>query len=202
MNSGFVASCQWPPANPERLAARFSRLGWIGLYVQLALLTVPVLLAVYVLFFATPDSAARKGVDLSNYLSFGSLLVAVFTAYWFFHYTRVAKRIADPASIPPLTSLVKTVWIGIWAGSIGIFFSMLLLFGAAWRMLFILLANPQTGIMVAPAIGGSPAQAISAIDGVSLTSLLIMLAVELLVLGLSLWLLYQTTRPTPEKAKA
>lgn len=59
----------WPPANPDRLGMTFSKLGWIGFFVQLALLTVPLLLALYMLFGFAPDSPARRGIDLSNYLS-------------------------------------------------------------------------------------------------------------------------------------
>ena len=71
---------------------------------------------------------------------------------------------------------------------------MVLLFSAAGRMLFILLANPQTGIMIAPGPGGDPVQSISAMDTISLTSLLVILAAELIVLGISVWLLFRTTR--------
>jgi len=68
------------------------------------------------------------------------------------------------------------------------------LFSAAGRMLFILLANPQTGLMVAPGPGGDPVQSISAMDAISLMSLLIILTAELIVLGFSVWLLFRTTK--------
>jgi hypothetical protein len=73
---------------------------------------------------------------------------------------------------------------------------LLLLFSAVGRMLFILLANPQTGIMVAPGPGADPVQSISAIDAVSLSALLVTLSAELVVLGFSIWLLFRTTRFT------
>jgi hypothetical protein len=34
----------WQPANPTRLAKQFSRLGWIAFWLQLALLSIPMLL--------------------------------------------------------------------------------------------------------------------------------------------------------------
>ena len=169
------------------------RLGWLGFWIQVAMLTIPILLLVYVLFLRSPDSAQRIGIDLSNYLSYGSLLVMVFTTLWFFRYTRVGKRIGDPESIPPKSAVEHTLWVGLWASVVGIAFSMVLLFGAAGRMLFILLANPQTGVMIAPGPGGNPVQSISAIDAISLVSLLAILAGELIVLGFSVWLLFRTT---------
>jgi hypothetical protein len=191
----------WPPKNPEQLGATFTKLGWIGFVIQLVLLTVPLVLALYMMLGFSPESAARKGIDLSNYLSYGSLIVAIFTAFWLFRYTRLGRRIA--AGDPALTGagVLKTVWIGIWAGAIGIVFSMLQMFGAAGRILFVMLANPQTGLMVSPQIGGNPSQSISALDGISLLTLLVLLTAELVVLGLSLWLLYRTATPAkPAKA--
>ncbi|MEE9158805.1 MAG: DUF3611 family protein [Gammaproteobacteria bacterium] len=186
---------QWQPSNPEGLAKEFSRLGWLGFWLQLALLAIPVLLLIYVLFLSGPESAYRRGIDLSNYLSYSSLIVMLFTTFWFYRYTRLGKRIADPESRPPLSSVVRTLWVGMWASCLGIFFSMLLLFGAVGRLLFILLANPQTGIQIAPGPGGDPLRSLSAIDAVSLKSLLIVLSAELIVLGFTLWLLFRTTRP-------
>lgn len=44
-------SPQWQPSNPKSLAKQFSRLGWIGFWIQLAILFIPVLLLIYVVFF-------------------------------------------------------------------------------------------------------------------------------------------------------
>lgn len=188
------ASAPWQPVKPERLSKQFSRLGWLGFWIQVAMLAIPLLLLFYVLFLRSPGSAQRMGIDLSNYLSYGSLLLMVFTAFWFFRYTRVGKRIADPELRPPRASVERTLWVGVWASGLGIAFSMVLLFSAAGRMLFILLANPQTGLMVAPGPGGDPVQSISAMDAISLTSLLVILSAELIVLGFSVWLLFRTTK--------
>ena len=195
-------STPWQPANPERLAKQFSRLGWIGFWIQFALLAVPIVLLVYVLFVSSPESAQRRGIDLSNYLSFGSLLVMVFTTFWFYRYTRLGKRIADPELRPPQSSALRTLWIGLWAGCLGIFFSMLLLLSAVGRMLFVLMANPQTGMQIAQGLGTDPTKSLSAMDAVSLTSLLFLLTAELLVLTFSLWLLFRTTRPSAAIADA
>jgi hypothetical protein len=190
----------WPPKNPAQLGATFTKLGWLGFIIQLVLLTVPLILALYMFFGFSPQSAARKGIDLSNYLSYGSLIVTIFTAVWFFRYTQLGRRIAagDPELSGP--GVLKTVWIGIWAGGLGILFSMLQLFSAAGRILFVMLANPQTGLMVSPQMGGNPNQSISALDGISLLTLLILMTAELVVLGFSLWLLYRAAAPASEQA--
>jgi len=195
-------STQWQPSNPARLARQFSRLGWIGFWMQLALIAVPVLLLIYVLFFASPDSAQRRGIELSNYLSYGGLMVMVFTTLWFYRYTRLATRIADPAKRPSQQSVVRTLWIRLWASCLGIVFSMLLLLSAVARLLFILMTMPQTGIPIAAVSGGDPTRTLSAIDVASLTSLLMMLTAEFIVLAFTLWLLYRVTRPSSTKDEA
>ena len=187
----------WKPSNPEKIAKQFSRLGWIGFWIQVVLIILPVILLLYVLFISSPESAQRKGIDLSNYLSYGSLLVMLFTIFWFYQYTRLAKRIPDPESRPPLSSVLRTLWIGMGASCLGILFSMILMINAVLRILFILLATPQTGVPVA-AMGGDPAKTLSAFDAVSLTSLLFTLSAELIVLAISLWLLFRVTRRSAE----
>lgn len=189
-------SVQWQPSNPAKLAKRFSRLGWTGFWIQLVLIIIPVLLFIYLVFIASPDSAQRRGIDLSNYLSHGGLMVMVFTTFWFYRYTRLAGRIADPARRPTQAAVMRTLWIGLWASCLGILFSMLLLLGSVGRLLFALMTMPQTGIPVAAVGGGDPARTVSAIDATSMLSLLLMLSAEFIVLAFTLWLLFQVTRPS------
>ncbi len=191
----------WEPKDPEKLAKHFLRLGWIGFWVQLVLLSLPVLLLIYVLFIKSAESVASKGIDLSAYLSNGSLLVMIFTTFWFYRYTKLAPRIAAPELRPSQKSVAKTIWVGLWASVVGVFFSMLLMVSAVTRLLFVLLATPQTGIPVAT-MGSNPGHTLSAIDAVSLTSLLFTLSAELTVLLFSIWLLFKVTRdtvPEPEQ---
>jgi len=197
LNTAHKPNAQWQRPNPEDLAKQFSRLGWIGFWMQLVLISVPILLLLYVLIASSPESAQRKGIDLGNYLSYGSLLVMVFTTIWFFRYTRLANRIADPESCPPQSSVLKTVWIGLWASCLGIVFSIILMFSAVGRLLFTLMATPQTGIPVA-AMGADPTKTLSAIDAVSLMSLLFILTAELIILAFSIWLIFRVARPFDE----
>jgi hypothetical protein len=191
----------WKLSKPESIAKQFSRLGWIGFWMQVALIILPIILLLYVLFISSPESAQSKGIDLSNYLSYGSLLVMLFTIFWFYRYTRLAKRIPDPKLRPPKSSVMQMLWIGLGASGLGILFSMILMINAVLRILFVLLATPQTGVPFA-APGGDPSKTLSAFDAVSLTSLLFTLTAELIVLGFSLWLLFRVTRPSAGSTEA
>jgi hypothetical protein len=185
----------WSPEKRQQIGRQFTSLGRIGLFIQLALLAVPVLLAL--LLLSRMGRSEASPIGFANMISIASSLLMIFTTYWFYRYMRLGQRIRDPAQFPPRSTALSTLWVGFWAGCAGIVLSLLLLLAAAWRILFVLLANPQTGMLVAPNLGGAnPTYSISAIDAVSLTSNVISLGAELVVLGLTLWLLFRLTWPT------
>jgi hypothetical protein len=193
---------EWPASKRESIAEQFSTLGKIGFFIQLALLVVPILLAVYILLLGRSNQGSGTGIDFGSYVSFGSLLVMIFTTFWFFRYIKLGERMKDPTRVPSRSTVLTTLWVGLWAGCVGIAFSMLLLLAAAWRILFVLLTNPQSGMLIAPTLGTNPTYSLSAIDAVSITLLIISLGAELIVLGLTLWLLFRMTWSAAEKAKA
>ncbi len=78
----------------------------------------------------------------------------------------------------------------MWAGTFGVVVSLLSLFGAASALLIVMLANPQVGIQVSSAAAGASAYTISAVDAVSIMSLLLTLTAELLVVAISLRLVF------------
>jgi len=191
---------EWSPQNRQRIGGQFSSMGRLGFFIQLALLVVPVLFGLYLLLLRRMGQSGANGIGFTNLISLASSLVMIFTTYWFYRYMRLGERIRDPARFPPRSAAISTLWVGFWAGCLGIGLSLLLLLAASWRILYVLLANPQTGMLVAPNLGGgNPAYSISAIDAVSLISNVINLGAELLVLGLTLWLLFRVTWPSEKK---
>lgn len=182
-----------PIAYPEQLSRDFHRLGTLGFWIQIVLLIIPLVLLLYVLVLRTPDPTRISSIDFANYLSIGSLALLVFTTFWFYRYIGLAKKIADPARRPSQDAVTNIVWIGIWAGCIGICFSMILLFNAAGQLLFTLLTIPP-GVVIAPTGTGNSTEFVTAADAVTLLSVIIVLTAELIVLGLSIWLLFQATR--------
>lgn len=191
---------EWSPRNRQRIGRQFSSLGRLGFFIQLALLVVPVAFGLYLLLLRRMGQSGANGIGFTNLISLASSLVMIFTTYWFYRYMRLGERIKNPARFPPRSAAISTLWVGFWAGCLGIALSLLLLLAAAWRMLYVLLANPQTGMLVAPNLGGTnPTYSISAIDAVSLLSNVINLGAELLVLGLTLWLLFRVTWPSEKR---
>jgi hypothetical protein len=135
----------------------------------------------------------RDTFGVTEYLAIIGLLILAFTTFWSFYYTRLAKRIADPDRRPSRDSIVRILWVGLWAGCLGIFLSLLALFIEVARLLILFLQAPQGGVPVFQTQPENRAGWVSAMDAVSLLADLSTLAGELFVLGITLWLLFRVT---------
>lgn len=182
----------------QNLAKTFSRLGWIGFWVQIVVGSIPLLLMAYAFVFTRSPSGPRAGLAIVEYLTVASLLILIFTIVWFHRHTRLAKRIADPQTCPPVSSVIRSVWTGLMASSIGLLFSMIVMMIETGHMLFYFLAAPQGGVPVIQTTGADPVSWVSAVDMMSLTALSLSVFTELVVLILSLWLLFRTMQVSAE----
>lgn len=190
----------------DSLAGTFRRLGRLGFWTQVVLGAFPVILMVYVFVFTGSLSVpgTRAGMRLIEHLTVLNLLILVFTTIWFYRYRRLATRIADPAAAPSRASLLRTVWTGLMASSLGAMSSMVLLLLEVGQLLFYFLSAPQGGV---PAIQTTPIDSaagswVSAVDVASLMALLLTLTAEVIVLVLGLWLLFRTSRVPAEAPSA
>jgi hypothetical protein len=165
---------------------------------QIVIGAVPVLLAAYAFIFGpTPGAGTRSAFPLIHYLTIAGLLVLAFTTIWFYRYTRLAKRLADPERRPSEAAVQRTVWTGVTASTVAVVFSMLVMFFEVTQLLIYFLRAPQAGIPVVQTTAG-PASWVSAADIMSLMALLLTMFVEVAVLAFSLWLLFRTTIPSIE----
>jgi hypothetical protein len=186
------------PSENDSLSRLFSRLGWLGFWMQVAVGAIPLALTIYAFVFGrNPAPGTRAGFPLIEYLSIAGLLVLAFTTIWSYRYTRLAARLADPGQRPAESAVQRTVWTGVKASTIGIVFSMLVMFFEVGQLLIYFLRAPQAGIPVIQTTGG-PASWVSAADIAGLMALLLTMFVEVTVLAFSVWLLYRTTFPSIE----
>jgi hypothetical protein len=182
------------PSRNSSLAKSFSRLGWIGFWVQVVLGSVPVVLMVYVFAFARTTSAGtRGGLPLVEFLTIASLLLLAFTTLWSYRYTVLAKRIADPARRPSETAPAQTAWTGVVTSMLGIVFSMLVMLIEVGHLLFYFLKVPQVGVPAIQTTGGGETSWVSAVDIMSLMALILSTFALIIMLVFSLWLLFRTT---------
>ena len=189
----MLQSLQRALSSNDTLARAFSRVGWLGFWMQIAIGAIPVGLIIYSFIFGSARPGTRSGVPLIEYLTVASLLILAFTTAWFYRYTRLATRISDPSQRPSGSSLQRTVWTGVMASAIGIIFSMLVMFFETAQLLIYFLRAPQAGIPVIQTTGGGTASWVSAADMFSLMALLLTMFVEVAILIIGLWLLLRTT---------
>jgi Protein of unknown function (DUF3611) len=174
-----------------RIGRAFARVGWTGLCLQGVLIILPLLMLGYVIFGKV--AGVREPLDFTEYLAFVGLLILAFTTFWSFYYTRVARRIEDAARRPTWDSIIKILWIGLWASGLGIVVSLLSLFIEVTRLLILFLIAPQAGVPVMRTQLETPTEWVSAMDAVGLLAEVCTLAGEFLLLGLTLWLLFKIT---------
>jgi hypothetical protein len=185
----------------ESLARTFALLGWTGFWSQLVLGSIPLLLMLYVFLFSGNVINPRAALPLVEYLSLADLSLLLFLIVWFYRYTRIAKSLANPTTRPTESSLATRVWIGLAASSLGILFSLLVMLFEVGELLFYFLAAPQGGIPAIQTTIGVSASWVSAVDLVSLLTLLLTLAAQVITLAMGLWLLFRTTRTAGELAE-
>jgi hypothetical protein len=194
MLTKLLASLHSPSA--ENLSRAFAKLGGAGFWLQLVLGSMPVVLMFYSFVFAASPTGPRAGLPIVEYLAVATLLVLIFTTFWFWSYKGLARQIADPATRPPESKVVGKVWTGLIATSIGVFLSLSVMIIETAHLLFYFLAAPQGGVPViqttVQVAGG--ASWVSAVDMLSLLALTLVLAAEVIALVFGLWLLLRTTQ--------
>jgi hypothetical protein len=187
----------------DGLAKTFLRLGWIGFWLQIAFGAIPLILAIYaVIFTRNAGPGTRGGLLLIEFLTFAGLLVLVFTTVWSYRYTRLAKKMTDPARRPSDSQLRRAAWTGVTASAIGIVFSMLVMLFEVAQLLIYFLRAPQAGVPAIQTTSSGEATWVSAADMMSLMALVLTVFGEFAVLGLSLWLVYRTVTASAASAQA
>lgn len=175
------------------LAKTFRRLGWLGFWVQIGILAISVGLMGYAFIFDRQGGFGTRGqLALIEYLSLAGLLILLFTTVWFYGYTRLAARIADPERRPGMRAMQRTAWIGVAATTTNVLFSLLVILFEAVQLFVYFLRAPQAGVPVVQTTSG-PASWVSAGDILSLIVLILTMVVEIVMVVLSLWLLYRST---------
>jgi hypothetical protein len=186
------------PSKGRSLARAFTRLGWVGFWLQVVIGSIPIIGMAYFFTFSRSTPRQRSGVPFVEYLTIANLLLLLFMTLWSYRYTRLGKRLMDPEKRPSESDLIGAVWTGVVATTVGMLFSMIVILIEAANLLFYFLKAPQAGMPVIQTGGAEAVYWVSSVDMVSLMALILTLFSELLVLVFSLWLLFQTTLGSPE----
>src|SRR5262245_45864797 len=187
------------PSGGSSVASAFSGLGWTGFWAQIAIGSIPVVLAAYsFLFDRSTGAGTRGGLALVEFLTIAGLALMAFTTFWSYRYTQLAKQIADPERRPSVLAVRRAAWTGVAASTLGVVLSILVMLFEVTQLLFYFLRAPQVGIPTVQTTGSGSASWISAADILSLLILVLTLFVEIVVLAFSLWLLFRTMTASVE----
>jgi Protein of unknown function (DUF3611) len=180
------------------LGRAFSRLGWIGFWMQVAIWVISIALTVYIFVLDRDPSLATRGAfTLVKYLTVASLLVMTFTTIWSYRYTMLAGHIADPDRRPPASTIRRTAGVGVAASMVGLVLSMLIMLFEVTQLFLHFLRAPKAGVPVVQTTG-SPATWVSAGDILNLAVIILITFVEVVVLVFSLWLLFRASTSSTE----
>jgi hypothetical protein len=189
------------PSKTDSLAKAFLRLGWCGFWALVIMGAIPAIIMVYTFVFTgRPSGGSRSGLPFVQILSTVGFLLSLFIALWFYRYTRIARRIQDPASRPSESSLQRTVRTGLVATILAIFFSMLVLLFEVGTLLYYFLSAPQAGLATVQTTVDGLASWVSAIDMMNLMAVILTLGGDIFALIFGLLLLSRTMRGSPELA--
>lgn len=178
------------------LATSFRRVGAIGFWLQIVVGALPIALMLFTFPFSAGTGGPRAGLPIVTTITFGTLLVLVFTIFWFTRYSALGKAMQDPATRPSEAKVQNTVWIGLLASGIGALLTITIIVIESAHVLFYFLSAPQGGV---PALMVNEAASfVSAVDMLSLMFMACMLLAELIVIFLSLYLLFRVTEGSPE----
>jgi hypothetical protein len=190
------------PSKGRSLARALTGLGWVGFWLQIVFGSLPILVMVYYFVFSRSGRASPSAFPFIEYLTIANLFILLFTIFWSYRYTRLARQIAAPEGRPSESYVVGVVWTGVVATTVGMLFTMIVLLIEAASMLFFFLKAPQGGVPIIQTSGVEGVHWVSTVDMVSLMALILTLFAELIVLVFSLWLLFQATLGSPESPRA
>ncbi len=186
------------PSKGSSLARAFYRLGWLGFWLQIVFGSLPIIVMVYYFAFSRAPKMTRSGIPFVEYLTIVNLLMLAFTTFWSYRYTRLSAQIDRPDRRPTEAQILRAVWTGVTASTVGMLFSMIVMMIEAANLLFFFLKTPQGGIPVVQTSSAETVYFVSSVDMVSLMALILTLFAELIILVFSLWLLFRTSLSSSE----
>lgn len=190
----------WRPTKTDRVAKAFERYGWGGLWSLLLMAAVPVVILIYTFIFSDrPSGTHRSGLPMVQFFSTMGLALLVFITFWFYRYTRIAKRLQEPGAELNETTLRRKVGFGLAATVLSLVFSFLVLLFEVGTLLFYFLSAPQAGLPTfQTTVSGGVASWVSAVDMINLLSMILTLGGEIFAVIFGLLLLYRIPNSMPE----
>lgn len=183
--------------NPQHIARSFLWLGRIGLILQILLGFIPLLVVVaYVL--------SKLGQGLTGSFVFGlwlaiaCLVILIFSIYWCFRYTQLAKKLRKAETRPSKSQVMRNLQLGLLANIVILVITVIIALFRVGELTFKLLTLPQGATVITPNQIGTTLAARGALitpsNMITIQAMLNVIAAGLIGVIVALLLIYQVTK--------
>ena len=100
-----------PGLKPREIARSFRWLGWIGFWLQAALGFVPLMVIVSSILFRPVQQ--RNVFSFGLWLAIACLAALIFSIFWCFRYTQLARQLEDPDARPAKSKVMRDLKLGL-----------------------------------------------------------------------------------------
>jgi len=182
-----------PSPTPREIAASFRWLGWIGFALQALLGVIPTIVVVMSALFSPIQR--QVGFSLGLWSAIACLAILIFSIYWCFRYTILARRLEDPDIRPAKSQVIQDLKWGLVANLSIIAIAVLIAIFRVGQLTFTMMTLPQASTVIAPSPMGTtvaaPGAMIAPSNMIAIQAMVNAIAAGLVGTIVSLLLLYQ-----------
>jgi Protein of unknown function (DUF3611) len=134
---------------PQEIARFFRLLGWIGFWLQSLLGFIPILVVVSTVLF-NPGRQQSDGLSFGLFSAIACLLLLLFSIYWCFRYTQLAKKLEMPDLRPAKSQVIRDVKLGLIINIGSMAIAVLIAMMRVGELTFKMLTLPQGSTVITP----------------------------------------------------
>ncbi|GAP98974.1 DUF3611 family protein [Leptolyngbya sp. NIES-2104] len=183
-----------PSQTPRQIARSFRWLGWIGFGLQCALGFIPILVVVANVLFQ-PGRQQTGRLSLGLWMAIACLFILLFSIYWCFRYTLLARKLEDRDLRPAKSEVIRDLRIGIVVNVASMSIALLIALFRVGELTIRMLTLPQGATVVTPnQVGttvGSAGTLITPSNMIAIQAMVNTIAAGLIGLVVTMLLLYQ-----------
>lgn len=182
-----------PSPSPREIAASFRWLGWLGFVLQALFGVIPIVVVITTALFSPLQR--QVGFSFGLWSAIACLGLLIFSIYWCFRYTVLARKLEDPDLRPAKSSVVQDVKWGLVVNLGIIAIAAIIAMFRVGQLTFTLLTLPQSATLITPNPVGTavatPGAMIAPSNMIAIQAMVNAILAGLVGVVVSLLLLYQ-----------
>ncbi len=138
-----------PSPTLQQIARSFRWLGWIGFWLQVLLGFIPILVVVTNVLFR-PKQQHSDGLSFGLWLAIACLIILIFSIYWCFRYTQLARKLEIRDLRPTKFQVNRDLKLGLMANIGMMTIAVLIALSRVGELTFKMLSQPQGSTVITP----------------------------------------------------